>query len=197
MLIYGNGGHAKVVKEIITSMGEKVAAIFDSGELASETSLEYKPDLFAGEKMVVAIGDNMTRKLIAEQLYHSFGSAIHPSSIVSPSATIGEGSMILHNVVVQADASIGKHTIINTSSVVEHDCIVGDYCHIAPKGTLCGNVSIGEGSLLGAGAIVLPGISIGKWCVVGAGSVVTKNIPDFSIALGNPALIVRKNAHFV
>lgn len=197
MLIYGNGGHAKVVAEIIISNGEKITAIFDNGNLANESTLEYKHTLFADEPIIIAIGDNISRKIIAEEVTHGFGSAIHPSAIISPSTKIGGGVMIIHNVVVQANATIGKQTILNTSSVVEHDCSIGEYCHIAPKVTLCGNVKIGDGTLLGAGAIVLPGITIGKWCVIGAGSVVTKDIPDFSIALGNPAIVVRRNAHFV
>lgn len=197
MLIFGNGGHAKVVTEIIISNGERISAIFANGNLANEASLEYDKDILTEESIIIAIGDNISRKIIANEVTHNFGSAIHSSAVVSPSAMLDEGVMIIHNAVVQANATIGKHTILNTSSVVEHDCSVGNYCHIAPKATLCGNVSIGEGTLLGAGSIVLPEVSIGKWCVIGAGSVVTKDIPDFSIALGNPALIVRRNAHFV
>ncbi len=53
-------------------------------------------------------------------------------------------------------------------------------------------VRIGAFSWIGEKVIVLPGVDIGKWCVVGAGSVVTKNIPDYCMAVGNPARIIRK-----
>lgn len=52
-------------------------------------------------------------------------------------------------------------------------------------------VKIGDGSWLGHGTIVLPGVTIGRHVVVGANSVVTSDIPDFSVAVGVPAKVVR------
>jgi acetyltransferase-like isoleucine patch superfamily enzyme len=54
------------------------------------------------------------------------------------------------------------------------------------------SVIVKEGSWIGANSIILPGVIIGKNVVVGAGSIVTKSIPDFCIAVGNPAKIVKK-----
>lgn len=53
-------------------------------------------------------------------------------------------------------------------------------------------ISIGNDCWIGGNATILPGISIGNGCTIGAGSVVTKNIPDNSLAVGNPAKVVRK-----
>jgi len=53
-------------------------------------------------------------------------------------------------------------------------------------------ITIGDDCWIGGNAIILPGISIGKGCVIGAGSVVTKNISDNSLAVGNPAIVIRK-----
>jgi acetyltransferase-like isoleucine patch superfamily enzyme len=52
-------------------------------------------------------------------------------------------------------------------------------------------VQVREGSWIGTGAIILPGATIGRYCVIGAGSVVTKDIPDFTLALGIPATPVK------
>src|SRR5690349_3031809 len=52
-------------------------------------------------------------------------------------------------------------------------------------------IRIGDGVWIGGGAIVLPGITIGDGCVVGAGSVVTCDLPPGSLAVGNPARIIR------
>lgn len=53
-------------------------------------------------------------------------------------------------------------------------------------------VNIGDDCWIGGNAIILPGITIGNGCVIGAGSVVTKDIPDNSMAVGNPAKVTRK-----
>ncbi len=53
-------------------------------------------------------------------------------------------------------------------------------------------VRIGEGSWLGEKVMVMPGVTIGKKCVIGAGAIVTKDIPDYSIAVGNPAKVIKR-----
>jgi len=57
---------------------------------------------------------------------------------------------------------------------------------------LCKPIHIKKGAWIGAGAIILPGITIGKYAVIGAGSVVTKDVPDYTIAAGNPCKPIRK-----
>ena len=53
-------------------------------------------------------------------------------------------------------------------------------------------IKIGNGCWLGGGVIVLPGVTIGDGSVIGAGSVVTKDIPENSLAVGNPCRVIRK-----
>lgn len=53
-------------------------------------------------------------------------------------------------------------------------------------------VTIGNDCWIGGNTIICPGITIGNGCVIGAGSVVTKNIPDNSLAVGNPVKVIRK-----
>ena len=52
-------------------------------------------------------------------------------------------------------------------------------------------IDVKEGSWIGANAVILPGVTIGKNCVIGAGSVVTKDVPNYSIATGNPAKVIK------
>jgi acetyltransferase-like isoleucine patch superfamily enzyme len=52
-------------------------------------------------------------------------------------------------------------------------------------------VRIGAGSWLGHGTVVLPGTTIGRHVVIGANSVVRGDVPDFCIAAGNPAKVIR------
>ncbi|WP_310594527.1 sugar O-acetyltransferase [Flavobacterium sp.] len=53
-------------------------------------------------------------------------------------------------------------------------------------------ISIGDDCWIGGSAIICPGVTIGNGCVIGAGAVVTKDIPDYSMALGNPAKVIKK-----
>ena len=50
-------------------------------------------------------------------------------------------------------------------------------------------VTISEGCWIGEKAMILPGVTIGKKCIIGAGSVVTKSVPDYCMAMGNPAVV--------
>ena len=52
-------------------------------------------------------------------------------------------------------------------------------------------ISIGSDCWLGGGAIVCPGVSIGEGCVIGAGAVVTRDVPAYSLAVGNPARVAK------
>jgi len=54
-----------------------------------------------------------------------------------------------------------------------------------------GPMEIGRNSWIGMGSVVLPGVRIGEGCVVGAGSVVTRDLEDFTVAVGNPARAIR------
>lgn len=195
MLIYGAGGHAKVIISILKANGHIIKAVFDDDILKSNiadlpVSGRYNPDLFVDEKLIIAVGDNHSRRTLSEKIAHKFLKATHPSAVIDQSVTIGEGCCIMQNAVVQADAAIGIHVIINTASSVDHDCRIGDFVHIAPGAVLGGNVTIGENTLIGMGSIVVPGITIGKNCLISAGSVVTKNIKDGMIVRGNPARII-------
>ncbi|KAK5631773.1 hypothetical protein RRF57_007487 [Xylaria bambusicola] len=53
-------------------------------------------------------------------------------------------------------------------------------------------VVIGDDCWIGGNTTIMPGVTIGKGCTIGAGSIVTKDIPDFSVAIGTPARVVKK-----
>ena len=195
MLIYGAGGHAKVVLSILSACGKLVNAVFDDDprRMASEAEhivYGYDPMLGPDEALIIAIGNNHDRRRVAEGVCHSFGTAIHPTAIVDPSVDIGWGTVIVHNAVVQVDCRIGNHVIINTAAIVDHECILDDFVHIGPGAVLCGGVRVGECTLVGAGSMVLPQVHIGKECVIGAGSIVVGNVPDYAKVAGNPARII-------
>lgn len=89
--------------------------------------------------------------------------------------------------------SIGRSsTLTNGVTILAHDGSTsnqGGYNKI-------GRVSIGENTFIGTKSIILPGIKIGDNVILGAGSVVTKNIPNGSVAAGNPAIVIGSTAEY-
>lgn len=194
MFLYGAGGHAKVIMDILRAEGKCIEALIDDNKELKEVMgvKVVNGELDNISPLIISIGNNRTRKLIAEKVKAEFGMAIHPSAIISDSAVIEAGTVVMQGAIVQACAHIGKHCIINTGASVDHECIIEDFVHISPHSTLCGNVHVGEGAWIGAGTTIIPGVKIGKWSVVGAGSVVTKDIPDGVLAVGNRCKVIKK-----
>ena len=200
--LFGASGHGKVIKEILNANGIKVEAFIDDNQHVNECAGRMVLHEYTGlSPIIVSIGVNRIRKIVVEKLIANaninheqleFATAIHPSAIISPSAKIGEGTVVMAGAIINADAVIGKHCIINTGATVDHDCVVGDYCHIAPGVHISGATHIGEGTWVGVGASVIQCLNIGQNCMIGAGSVVVKDIPDNVVAYGNPCKVARE-----
>ena len=130
---------------------------------------------------------------------------------------IGDKVLISKGCVIQAkngplnikdEVDIGAHVIISSAGgiTLEKNVLIAGNCYIGGarynldsldtpimyQGVYSrGPITIGEGTWVGASVTILDGIAIGKGCVVGAGSLVTKDIPDYAIAIGSPAKVVK------
>lgn len=192
--LFGASGHAKVIMDIIESQGDDINCLYDDAphNMVIHNKPVYLSDnLTVVGPLIISIGSNIKRKNISKRYDVDYATAIHPQAIISPSVSIGEGSVVMQGAIIQADAQVGKHCIVNTGASIDHECIIEDFVHISPHATLCGNVNIGEGSWIGAGTTIIPGIKIGKWCTIGAGSVIIHDIPDGAKAYGNPCRIAK------
>ncbi len=188
-----------MVLDALTSCGVQVVGIFDhrqTGELMRVPYLgSYDSGIFSDALLIISIGNNQTRYMLAKDIRHAFGRVIHNTARVANGAEIQAGAMILHGSIIQTASVIENHAIINSGAIVEHDCRVCRFAHVAPGAILCGNAEVGEGALIGAGSVILPGISVGEWSVIGSGSVVTRSIPASVVAFGNPARVVKQLRH--
>ena len=190
--LYGASGHAKVIKDIIEANGGRVIGyVDDNAELNEFETQEVAHSASGMSPFIISIGNNRIRKRIAESLESDYETAVHPTASVSPSATIGKGSVVMAGAIINSSARVGKHSIVNTGASIDHECKLEDYVHLSPHATLCGNVRVGEGSWIGAGAVVIQGIKIGRWSIVGAGAVVTHDVPDYTEVVGVPARPVK------
>lgn len=197
LYVFGASGHGKVVMEMAIAQNQFNNFYFVDDAPKADFLLGkriYKTeevDFNKNTPIVVGIGNNHTRKIIANTFSYFHPFIQHPSAIVLPSSVIKEGSVIMPQVVINSEVKIGKHCIINSAAVIEHDCVLHDFVHVSPKAALAGNVSVGEGTHIGIGAVVIQGVKIGKWSTIGAGAVILKDVPDFSVVVGNPGKIIR------
>ena len=201
-VVVGAGGHAKVVIATIEASGGEVLTVLDDdpakrgGILLGHriegpvASVLLRPDA----SVVLAIGSNRARFVMASQFEVEWASVVHPSAIVHPSVILGPGSVVFAGAILQPDVHVGRHVIVNTGATIDHDCWVGDFAHIAPRAALAGGVCVGEGAFMGIASSAIPGVQVGAWAQVGAGGVVIKSIQPSVTAVGMPARPQRREA---
>lgn len=190
------GGHGKVVADVAELCGYEHIVFIDTQwpnrkmngrwPIVSDTIIDGGSDVFC------AAGDNALREMLFAKIDKSRCPAlIHPAAVISPSATIGEGCLVMPGVVVNADSRIGKGSILNTACSVDHDCLLGDFVHVSPGVRLAGSVNVGSGTWIGIGAAVIQNTTLGCNVVVGAGAAVISNVPDNFRVAGVPATVMK------
>lgn len=125
------------------------------------------------------------------------------------SGKIGDGSRVMSPLTAVRPhmVSIGKNTIIMNNCLmmsaggitIEDDVRIAANCQLISNNhdpyerdvITCKPVCIKKGAWLGAGSTILPGVTVGKYAIVGASSTVTKDIPDYAVAVGSPAKVIR------
>ncbi len=110
---------------------------------------------------------------------------------------IGEGCYFVNynSFLVGGDISIGSNCLFASNIMISSENHNMEIEKDRPyENITCSPVTIGNGCWIGEKVSILPGVSIGNKCVIGAGSVVTKSIPDYSMAVGNPAKVIKQYA---
>ncbi|WNG58561.1 acetyltransferase [Archangium gephyra] len=203
LVVYGCGGHGKVVADIALARGLSVEGFIDDGVQAGGRVLGL-PILGGAAwlearrsevRVALGIGENYARRRI-HGLCETLGlvpvTLIHPSAAVAASARLGAGVVVMAQAVINPDSRVGDGAIVNSGAIVEHDCELGAFAHLSPNATLGGTVRIGALAHVGLGASILPGKSVGDEAVVGAGAVVLADVPPRVVVVGVPARVRRE-----
>lgn len=214
VLIWGAGGHGKVVADLVRACGYELAGYVDGNTALLNTVVEpggatvlageeeladalAKEGQLPGDGTVVApaIGNNAIRLRAAGLTgVRTIPPLIHPRATVGSSLEAGPGTVVLAGAVINAAVQLGQAVIINSGAIVEHDCEVADGAHVSPGAIVAGEAVIGHRSWIGAGAVVIEGIRIGADVTVGAGAVVIRDVPDRTTVVGVPAQAIARTA---
>jgi sugar O-acyltransferase (sialic acid O-acetyltransferase NeuD family) len=205
ILVIGSGGHCRAVLSVLFS--EKKWDVI--GIIDINTNTTIKGEIILGvpvltdlnsllinndpnvNQAIVATGGNNERSVIHQKLKNigfEFPRVFSSSSIVDPTARIGNGTVVMHGAIIGPIVEVGEGCIVNTNSVLEHGSIIGNWSHIATGSIVSGGSNLGECVFLGAGSIVIDGLTVTDNVIIGAGSVVIKDIFDeYETYVGAPA----------
>jgi UDP-2-acetamido-3-amino-2,3-dideoxy-glucuronate N-acetyltransferase len=143
------------------------------------------PDVVLGRDVVVFNPD----------LVNLFGCSIGDGSFIGPFVEItrrvkvGRGCKIESHSFVCDGVELADGVFVGHGVVFTNDLYPMTYRQVKRLPTF-----VGEGASLGSNATIIGGVTIGRHVVVGAGAVVTSDLPDFSIAVGNPAKVMKQFA---
>ena len=122
---------------------------------------------------------------------------------------LGENSSIIAPIAGAAFdyIKIGNNVFINSNSLlmarggitIEDDVMIAGNVQLLSNNhdeydrqiLICKPILIKKGAWIGAGVSILPGVTVGKYAIVGAGAIVTKDVPDYGVAVGTPARVVK------
>ena len=165
LLIFGAGGHARVVAETAEAMknadGQKIYERIDflddhlEHAVGSLKDLEVKGQEY--DEAFCGIGNNELRKQLLEQsevLKLIVPTLVHPTAYVSPSADVGKGTVIEPGAVINANAVIGAGCIVSVGAVIDHDATVEEYAHVNAAAVCKARSRVGAGAKIDAGMIV-------------------------------------------
>jgi sugar O-acyltransferase (sialic acid O-acetyltransferase NeuD family) len=168
MYILGAGTLGEIILETAIRAGLKVSGFFDDVTEASMCDgipVLGRLDDFRGNHAAmasgafVAIGDNQKRKACVESLRAlgvHFPNVIDPKATLSPTATLGEGNLVLPGVYIGTKCSVGSCNLIFPGVSITHHNHVGNYCFFSPNASVGGFTRIGDCCKVGMNCVVLP-----------------------------------------
>ena len=111
-------------------------------------------------------------------------TAVRPNQV-----TIGKNVVVMNGCLMMSAGSITIDDNVQIAANVQ--LISNNHDPYERNVITCKPVHICKGAWVGAGSTILPGITVGKHAIVGAASVVTKDVPNYAVAVGNPAKVIK------
>ena len=161
LFILGAGGYGRTIADLAAQLGEYYQISFLDDKSQGANILGTCEDVFRflddRTEVYPAFGSGelrmkWLRRLEAEGC--TVPSLVHPRAYVSPTASIGVGSMVLPMAVVNTGVTIEEGCIINVGTLVDHDCIIESGCHLAPGAIVKAENRIPTGMKVESGTVI-------------------------------------------
>lgn len=206
IILIGTGSNTnQVIYEIEKHKDLKIEGIiyFENKNLKKFQNYKILGDLkilkksnFKKCKILITLGNTIIRKkivknIVKENIKNKFFTLISKDCIVSNSANLSEGTILMSGCVINANVEIGKHSLINTSSIIEHNTKIGNFNNIGPNCVIAGSSQTGENVNVNISSTVLDKIKICSNVIIGAMSLVNKNIYQGGTYYGVPIKRIR------
>ncbi len=168
LLLIGGGGHCAACIDVIELEGKfQIGGVVDvnpdAGQMLGypvlggddrlgELRAQYSHALITiGQIKSTSARIRLWERL--ESLGYVLPTIFSPRAYVAKSATVGAGTIVMHDALINANAKVGRNCIINTKALIEHDSVVGDNCHISTAAVINGGVVVGQGTFVGSNAV--------------------------------------------
>jgi sugar O-acyltransferase (sialic acid O-acetyltransferase NeuD family) len=200
VLLIGAGGHAAACIDVIESIGDfNIVGIVGLPSEIGSMKLGY--EVIGSDADLITLGKKHSNCIItlgqinspesrinlfnkAKKAGFAFPSIISKSAYLSSHASVGEGTILMHDSLVNAGAVIGRNCIINTKALIEHDSKIGDNCHVSTGVIVNGSTEIADNVFIGSSSTIRNGLKIGSGVVIGMGSTVLSDLDSNTTYLG-------------
>lgn len=207
IIIMGAGREGRIAADDCKTLGLEIAGFLDDtkpcGERINDIPVLGGFDLANDAPMVaefgwiVALGNNEIRRELLSNIEERGGAVttvIHPTCLISSSATIGRGVRIAAYGCVLPNSSIADYALLERYASIGADVTIREAAFIGPGCQIAGGCDIGRCASIGIGASMIERTKVGDHSIVGAGAAVTTDIPSHVLAVGVPARVKRSLA---
>jgi len=208
IIILGAGPAARYVAYILSyQKDDQIIGFLDNDIKIHNTTIYGKPILGDDSiipklkskgvsRSIVGIGEPSIRRDIRYKLKLNgliLTNAIHPTVFLSPEVKLGKGIVIEAGSIMSDNPIISDNVWVGISAWVSHDTVIGKDCSIGGGACVGANVIIGNCTRIGMGAVIQSSKKIGKGVIIGSGANVVKDVPDYSVIVGNPGRVIKFN----
>ena len=206
-IIIGAGTYGEVYLAYLQEAGVDIVGFLDDDPkyanqsvrgipvLGSISKLDTLKETDGIEAVYCPLGNNKLRVKFLErarELAYKTPNYIHPSVIISPNVSIGEGVYILLGTTIMPHTTIKDFVMISMGVHLAHHCVLDEGVFLSTGCNFGASIHAHKYAYCGISSTIMTGIhELGKDCLIGAGAVVIKDVPDGAVMAGVPAKVLK------